>query len=296
VNKGEACALLGVPERATPEEINQAFRAQIKAAHPDVASEPSDNAAAARLNEARAVALGLESQRGDLVPIDAVAAIVRAQQQVARATDASERAFNQVVRNHVGRISSRKRTAIVRGAVASSVAIIVGAIGGVVRASNSGAAGVVLIGIAGYAALVGVLFGLLALKASTQERLLTLELADADDTLSDRADLSAALDEIGLDAFFTRRELYDALRVWRVPESAEAAEPDLVRAMLRFYVGSEYRSVPLAVTAARIGHVDFGKLLLAKGLELGLIQEDVSTLPDAPPAHGYRRVGLVGNA
>ena len=51
-------------------------------------------------------------------------------------------------------------------------------------------------------------------------------------------------------------------------------------------LGPIYRSIPLAYTADRIGAVDFGRLLLAKGIELGLIEENTTTDSEGMVSYG----------
>jgi hypothetical protein len=264
----------------------------MKEAHPDPGGR-HDDGSAARVNEARDVALGsLASSGSDLVAINAVMAMVRAQQQETLAAKESEKTMRRVVRTHVGQLSLRKRQSLIWGALASGSAIITGAIGSVLQFAGtpSGPFGIILLAFAGYCVCGGVVMGGRALAASTRERMLTLELEDAGDTLSDRGDLAATLDELGLPAFFTRAQLYEVLQQWRVPEDAPEPRRDggILPPLALFE--PRYEPVSLAETARKIGHVDFARLLMAKGLEPGLLEVADRPTSGYTMDHGYRRI------
>ncbi len=154
----------------------------------------------------------------------------------------------------------------------------------------SGPFGIILLAFAGYCVCGGVVMGGRALAASTRERMLTLELEDAGDTLSDRGDLTATLDELGLPAFFTRAQLYEVLQQWRVPEDAPEPRRDGGILPPSALFEPRYEPVSLAETARKIGHVDFARLLMAKGLELGLLEVADRPTSGYTMDHGYRRI------
>jgi hypothetical protein len=142
---------------------------------------------------------------------------------------------------------------------------------------------------------VAALLGLLAVRIAGLQRSLEIELEEVGETLSDRAAVSDTFREIELHAFFTRAELHDALARWSLSSAPAAVvggrrSPGIqLFAAIGLVTAPTYRTVPLATTARRIGNIDFGKLLLTKALELGLVLED-HTGDGAGITYGYRRV------
>gem|GEM_PF-2962406 len=116
----------------------------------------------------------------------------------------------------------------------------------------------------------------MAWAAASAERLLEVEIEEAGEVLSDRGDFSAVLDEIEAPNFFDRSDLETLVGRWE----QEAPPTGLL-------AGSRGQR-PLSQTAARIGRVDFVRLLLAKGLELGLLEEAVDD-NSGRRIYGYRR-------
>jgi hypothetical protein len=281
----EAFARLGLETTATRDEIDAAWRQAMKAVHPDTGTAPDGNLAVV-LNQARATALSAVAVPStELVPLAAVMELVKAQQpaQMERAARASDQALKSVVMHHVGGLAYRKRQRAILASIGAFVTVVLtllAAVNRIVPEDSQAFYGF----LAAFAAVLTALVGLGAWRLSAQERTLNLDLEEAAETLSDRAAYLDTIDEIGLGAVWTRQELHAALQGWEVPEVRNSTHgPSLG------FFGPPYRSVPLAHTAAEIGHVDFGRLLVAKGIELDLVQEDAFVREDGRTSYGFRR-------
>jgi hypothetical protein len=131
-----------------------------------------------------------------------------------------------------------------------------------------------------YAGMFSALLGLRAAAAANDERMLELDLEETRETLADRLSYLHVLNEIGLERVWTREQLLQAIDGWadsgssaRLGFSSQSI-PSLMRSFLMSRPRSErVRAAPLVVTAARIGSVDFGRLLTTSGIALGLIEE-----------------------
>jgi hypothetical protein len=278
----EALTELGLDGSATREQIESAWRGAIKVVHPEGTHPDPD--AARRLNEAREVALvGLEGSAGDaLVRLSEVMDLVRAQAQQPVAVAGAERALRRVVMHHVGLLAYRKRERTVLAAISGGLAAALGVITAIIRAYDSTR---YLLGfVAATLGLLAAVLGFLAWRVSIAEQTLRLQLEEAAETLSDRAAFVDTINEIGLGRFWTRADLHGALDRWEIPDGPW----DRTRGSI-VGLGPSYRSVPLARTAERIGPVDFGRLLVAKGIELGLIEESATTDGNGIVGYGYSR-------
>lgn len=288
MNRAEALARLGLDADSTAEEIERAWRAAMKHVHPDTGARP-DGELAVLLNQAKAEALAaLPKPTTDLVTLEAIAELVRAQQQAAVAgATASDRAMKQVVIHHVGGLALRRRQRATLAAASAGIAAILAVIGALVKATpNSLDVYKPILFFLG--AMFGVLsaaLGVMAWRVSTAERALQLELDDVGETLSDRGAVADTLTELELGDFFTRVQLREAIDTWQIDETLIG--PRYPRSPL---VGTVYRSVPLSHTAHTIGPVDFGKLLLTKAVELGLLVDDQNVDAEGKRQYGFRRL------
>ena len=192
----------------------------------------------------------------------------------------SEQALKQVVMHHVGDLAFRKRQRAIVAAVSGGIAVVLGLISGLSSGLED------LRAVLGFAALffalVGAAVGAIAWGLATRERFLELDLEEAGETLSDRASVAGALDELGLDDAFDREELNQAIEGWEIPDGHGATS--------QRRLAGRGRETPLADTAAKIGPRDFGKLLLTKGIELGLIVDETVTDDSGKRRYGFRRV------
>lgn len=282
-----ALAYLGVDETATKDDIDTAWRGAVKRAHPDTGSD-SDASQVMRLNEARAIALdGLSDSGGELITQPAIREMVRLQQEMTATASASDRAMKQVVMHHVGSLALQRRQRATFAIISGVVAAVLALIGAVARATPEEFAWHnLLFTLAGVLGVGAALLGLLSWRMKFREQRLEMEIEDAAETLADRGALAATLTEIGLGDFFTLPDLQRALADWG---SEEKGFPPRPASPLSFLAPPTYRSVPLSQVAALIGPVDFGKLLIAKGKESGLLEESERRSDGESKAYGYRR-------
>jgi hypothetical protein len=277
VDRQEALHLLGLDDSASREAIEAAWRAQMKLVHPDSGRAP-DTALAGQVNEARDVAVaGLTGM--EVVPVDTVAALVRAvarEQVPVRGSAASDKAVRQVVMRHVGRLAQRRRQQTALALLAAGIAALTALVRttfdlGVVTTSQEAVLATVLVGFTVVAAVVG----LLAWNVASREKMLRLEIEDAAETLADKAAFVETIAELELGETWARDELRQAIVKW-----SEQPRPPVSP------IGST--AVPLSVTADRIGAVDFARLLVVRGLEHGLVSEELIPGPTGGRRYGYR--------
>jgi hypothetical protein len=287
MERDEALARLGLDGSATREDIDSAWRAAMKEVHPDTGSNP-DGKLAIELNQARATALsGLPQSGSDLITVDRMAELIRtSQQELVAAERAGDRAMAQVTMHHVGALAFQRRQRARVAAASGGVAAVLGVIAALLRASPTNGLDVVrpvLFVAALTLGLFAAVLAVLAWQLAAREHWLQMELEDAGETLSERAALSDALTELGVGDFFTRAELLEALSRWDVAH-------DVIRGPYPVlpFMSPTYEAVPLAHTAGIVGPVDFAKLMLAKGVESGLLRED-QRLEGDRVVYGYRR-------
>ena len=179
----------------------------MKTVHPDTGSAP-DDALATLVNQARAVALAtLKAPSNDLVPFQTVLELAQAQPRTKTSPEAraSERAVKRVVMHHVGELAFRRRQQSILAAIAAgmtTVLTLVAAVNKLAPNTEYGRNWVVALAVASAAGTV--FLGLMAWHSAARERTLRLDIEEAALTLSDRAAYLDTLDEIGLDAFWTR--------------------------------------------------------------------------------------------
>jgi hypothetical protein len=171
----------------------------------------------------------------------------------------------------------RRRRRVQTAIVSAGIAALLGLLAALGNVPDSYAAIRVALGVlaVGGAVAAGV-SALMAWAAASAERLLEVEIEEAGEVLSDRGDFSAVLDEIEAPNFFGRSDLEALVGRWE----QEAPPVGLL--------AGNRRQRPLSQTAARIGRVDFVRLLLAKGLELALLEEAVDD-NSGQRIYGYRR-------
>lgn len=189
----------------------------------------------------------------------------------------TERVLKRIVTHHVGQMAYRRRRRVQTAIVSAGIAAFLGLLAALGNVPDPYAGIRLALGIlaVGGAAVAGAT-GLMAWAAASAERLLEVEISEAGEVLSDRGDFSATLDEIGVPDFFERSNLETMVGQWE----QKPHPPDLL-------AGNRGQR-PLSETAARIGRVDFVRLLLAKGLELTLLEEAVGD-DSGQRIYGYRR-------
>ena len=300
MTRAEALRRLGLDEQASDDEIKRAFRVAVKEAHSDTGGKDHD-ATVDELVTARAVAL--KDLSTELVPASQVTDLVHAVsvgQLGARREDRAEKTVRQVVMHHAGRLAHQRRQrlsiAVVTGGLAALVTILEATTKfGVERhyeGRDTETAVTIAIAILG---LLAALLGLAGWNASTQEKMLQLEIEGVGETLNDKATLVDTLDEIattiGADfaGGWTRATLVAAVGAWS-GRSAEDEQSSPRLSIVHAFLPARWRhpgAVPLRSTAGVIGPTDFAKLLTAKGLEQGVVMEALVG-GDARQVHGFR--------
>jgi hypothetical protein len=292
MTREEALAILDVSADATAEEVEIAFKAAIKSAHPDTASNGGSQRVD-RLVQARSVLQKADST--DLVPLSTVAGLVESLNSMAFAPQReahADRAVKHVVMHHVGRLASVRRSrtalAVTSGGIAAVVTILQATTKfGVSGSVNEETQATALITAAiGALILIAAGVGLLAWRAGGEEKILKLELEGAAETLSDKATIFETLSEIAaagglaLESGWTRQTLIDAISAWCADDGGATEERPRPRAIFRSRVPE---AVPFHVIARTIGAVDFARLITAKGLEQQIVKE--ARVADSQ--HGY---------
>jgi hypothetical protein len=287
MQRDEALMKLGLRSDATREEIQAAWRAQMRIVHPDSGSAPNSDLAR-ELNEARDVALS-QTPSTALARSDVLQELISSNASLARAPSlaaASERAIQRIVTHHVGRLTSLRRLRTAIAAVAVGLAAITAIVRSTLRPAIAGAnidafdtaTGVTI----AVLALVGAALGFWAWTVRTREEMLSLDIEGAAATLDDKGTYLDTIREIGLREDWTLTELRRAVGDWT---QAETGDDWRVSRVL-----FEPREAPFQWLARRIGRVDFGRLLLTKGLEHGFLEEG-EVQREGGVRFGYRLTG-----
>jgi hypothetical protein len=272
LRREEGMRLLNLPAGASEEEVKRAYRRLAREVHPDTGEEP-DTERLQQLGEACEVAL--EHVTGqELVTRKDIALMLRTQGELVKVSQESEATLSRVVVHHVGKLAAARSRRLTISGLGTVVGLLLAAIGAVVRTLPSLQA--VLIPFGALLAICSLVVGAMALLNKEREERLRIEVEEAAETLSDRAALVGTLAELGLDGFFTREDLQEAIYYW--------SEMDNEIEVIRFQ-----DRVPLSRVAAKIGPVDFARLLLSRGLESGMIVEAEESDDHPEIQYGYRR-------
>jgi hypothetical protein len=260
----EAADLLGTGMDADPAAIKAAYRRAAKRAHPD--SPEGSTRKWDEILEARDLLMGA-SKGQELVPISVAVELARTQDKaLALREDHQDRiaevdaTLHEIVRRQTSKLNERKRSAWALGVGAGGIALVVTLLRAVALTGLGGQENVAVVTVisvlsvaAGAAAAVG---WILRIRA---ERIAHL-VEDATTQLSSRGQFARVLGEI-------EREGYHS-SPWTPDEFDEAIDEWALQ------VGS-YEPRSMAVTALRVGRADFSRLMIAKGLELGLLTEEM---------------------
>jgi uncharacterized protein YhaN len=262
MTREEACAILGASAGASSEEISNAFRKAARRTHTD--SPTGDRAEWDRVVEARDLLLG-KDPGSSLVRVDLAQELVRGQnealervEQRREQADATQSALQSVTLRHTSSLNRRKRTAWTMGAIAAGLGTLLTivrtvAISGTDRPEET----VIAASLAGAYFVAGV-FVLVGFLLQFKAQQLGDAIEDVTAQLSRRANYLELLNEIRgtshLPAAWLMVDFEQALEEWT---DATAS----------------HHPTSLASTAREIGARDFGELVIAKGLELGVLSE-----------------------
>lgn len=269
----EALKLLKLPDGATTADVKRAYRNLVKEVHPDTGD--TDARRLEQLREAREVALSPVMTQ-ELATREDIALILRKQQELAKISQESDATGSRVVIHHTGKLAAARNRRLTFGGLGGIVGLLLVAIGAMVRNETVPGLSAVLIPMGAALAICSLLVGAMALLAKEQEERLRIEIEEAAETLADRAALIGTLTELGLDGFFTRDDLQESVYYW--------SEMDNEIEVIRFR-----DRVPLSRVAAKIGPVDFARLVISKGVESGMIIEAEERDDHHQLQYGYRQ-------
>jgi hypothetical protein len=155
----------------------------------------------------------------------------------------------------------------------------------------------------GGAALIGGIFGALGWAVKGREQWLTLQIEGLASTLTDRATLADTIDEIDAGSDWTRHEFRTAVDAWierqRDLSPASARGPSVAHDAFRPYaralraiglLAPSETEVEMWRVAGRLGPNDFAGIVLAKGVETGIVEEAMIRDGSGNDRHGYRLV------
>jgi hypothetical protein len=262
----EAVARLGLEQGASGEEVRAAHSRLAKQFHPDAGGS---TAAMAALNEARDVALENADANGEaMVPMSVVRDLMRTQTGLVRdqaeRREATDRAQRAIVKYEVDRLERRRRVAGLAATISGGLGLLIGFLRAAVLSGvgelQSERFALVIAVIAFVAGAFALIAWILGVRVKSFEHLVN----DASDALSDRGTFLEVIAEIeersGKGSPWLRGKLHEAISAW-IDE-----------------IGLNVRG-SVAELAHRIGPEYFAKLLVAKGLELEVMEEKIGS-PD----------------
>ena len=276
MKRPEAMRLLELEEGFGEDDVKRAHRQLAKEAHPDTGASP-DAEKLAVLKEARDLLLGATESTA-LVTREELAVMLRKQGELARVSQESEATVRRVVMHHVGKLARARARRLTVSGLGAVVGLLVIGVGALSRTEVFPLLQPALLVLGSMLSIVSLALGTVALLQKEREERLQIEIEDAGETLADRGALIGTLAELGLDGFFTREDLQDAIYYWSEIDS----EAEVIRFRDR---------VPLSRIATKVGPVDFARLLLAEGIESGMLLEAEAPGEDGEVRYGYRRPG-----
>lgn len=262
----EARTVLGVAPDASIAQIGAAFRRAAKQAHTD--TESGDRDEWERVVAARDALL----DHGDaLVRVDIAQALVRSQSQALERvekrnerTAATESAVRSVMLRHTSPLDRKKRAAWTAGAVAAGVGTLITVIRTVAVGATGYSEGVAIAAFMAGAYIVAGLFTLIGFVLQFRAQQLTHAVEDVTAQLSRRANYLSLLNEIRESAYLPMpwgtEEFNDAIEEWAETTSRHPSS--------------------LASTARDIGSRDFAELVIAKGVELEVLDEEAEEMEE----------------
>lgn len=259
----EARDLLGVGKHATRQEMQSAYRHVAKEAHPDAVNGSDDKWEA--LSEAHDLLMSRAESSQELVPLSLALDLVRVQEkglvlrekQKQRAAKA-EATLKSIVRSQTSRLDERKRKAWAVGVGVGGIAIVVTLLRAVALTGIAGEENAVVVLVI---SLLSVVAGIAAgwgwfFRVQTERLAHFIE--DATAQLSDPGQYVQVLNEIEVEGGhsppWTPGELEEAVDEWSIQ------------------IG-DFDRRSMGMQALKIGKFDFTRLLIAKGLELELLEE-----------------------
>ncbi|HEX5592671.1 MAG TPA: J domain-containing protein [Solirubrobacterales bacterium] len=272
MTREEALDLLGLKLDATDDQIDKAYRQASKHLHPNAAGG-GDRERWEALLHARDIARARSN--GDLVPVSLVRELVREQERALEKRDRrqeraaeTKRASQAVVRRHTSRLDERKRSAWAVGVGMAAITLLTSLLKAIVFTGSNFEQDAFVTALISTCGVASIGLGLIGLTAQTRAQRLEHEIEDVTNQLSQKAEWLSLFREI-------RRHGEVEEPPWSPEEFAEAISEwaDAVGPV-------DHRS--LASTASTVGSRDFGRLMIAKGLELELLAEETEESEGEP--------------
>ncbi|WP_159537531.1 hypothetical protein [Aeromicrobium sp. 9AM] len=272
MNRDEALEVLQLDANPSADEIQTAFRRFVAEGHPD---RGGDANSFSRVVEARDT---LVQSSTALVPMNQVREIVlaatRPMEEQARRTELRNET-NDVVRGAVRVRTSEIRHQQRRLATLTFMSAMVGAASQVGRLEPFKQTGVSnSLGVA--FAAIALALGLMIALTNQNKAQIQADIEDIADTMNDKAVLVRTLhDVLGPGATarpWSPEELHGAVGKW-VHESGESRPTPIRGGVSQRLLGPTGRARPLPHFARRMGVNEFGRLLLAKAKERGVVIE-----------------------
>jgi len=267
MTRDEAIQILGVPHSATPDEIQDRFRELARAQHPDTGGTSDEMS---ELLEARRIALSAATSSA-LVPLDAVKELVRAVSSAAlvreQRREDTQRVIREIRRHHTSRLRRAKNSAWFMTALSAGATLLTTQLLPKVERLTPEALPTSFALIAGVTAFI-------AWILSTRAEAISLALDELADHLDDKTSLVNVLHDImpieKLRQGWTRGELLESTRRW-IDQLRRAGLP--ASGVIANAAAESRRLEGIPGLVQRIGASDFVKLIVAKGRETGVVEE-----------------------
>jgi hypothetical protein len=225
--------------------------------------------------------------------------------EIERRIEASDRTVKAAVTQSVGRLAAVRQQRFTVALLMGGLAVAGALVRLTVTFEPEGGAALreVIAWGSGIAALIGGIFGALGWAVKGREQWLTLQIEGLASALTDRATLADTIDEIGAGSDWTRQEFRAAVGAW-IERQRELVLPSTRRPSVAHGAFQPYAQALRAVgllaptetevemwrVARRLGPNDFASIVLAKGVETGIVEEAMIRDGRDADRHGYRLV------
>jgi len=298
----EAYRLLGVDSGASDEAIASRYRHLAYQAHPDQGGTDEEMA---KLAEAYALVRSTRGSGDGALALRRTDIAVTNLQDITLRRDElrndSRRAFESAIRHRTSRLNQAKRQGAWAAIGSAGIAVIIAFMRtlGLDSVQNfEGGEDVWLtstmrLTLVIACLVVSAMFGILAWRAAARSTWIEAALEDFSDTLSDKNSFLQLVHllttEAGLPERWTRDDLTDCITDWigdgdrRQAPYQRGLVADAIRALL--FPRAIHDEIPLRDLARVAGPVDTGNLIISRGLERELIEEQLAV--DGSHAYAY---------
>jgi hypothetical protein len=297
----EAYRLLGVDSDASDDTVASRYRHLARQAHPDQGGTDDEMA---QLAEAYALVRSARGAGNGALVTRQTGVVLKNPQDIILRRDElrsdSRRAFETALRHRTSRLKQAKRQGTWAAIGSAGIGVIIAFMQTLGLDSIQSPDGTDVVWLTSSMRLiivvgcfvVSAIFGLLAWRATAKSTWIEAALEDLSDTLSDKnsfLQLIHLLTGTGLPERWTRDDLTDCIARWirdedgRRPAHHQGFVTDSIRALL--FPRVLHDEIPLRDLASVAGPVDAGNLIIAKGLERELIEEQPAD--NGSHAYGY---------